>query len=1057
MLGLRLDEPLPLAGLEPSARPRRARRGSSGSGLVARLERRRRSRSRPRGRFLGDGVTAELLACTNVQPATMGVQSSAERKRDILRRVVEEYVATRRAGRLEDARRARRRSTSRRRPFATSSPSSSGSGCSRIRTPPPGACRPRPATASTPTSCSRGWSRGPARFPLDLAAMRSEVEEALQATTEMLSQVTRLLALVSAPRARDGDRAARRGARRCSRRVVMVVVDHVDRRGREAALRVRPSPSTPGLVAWAGEYLNERLVGVRLGSHRCAAAFDEPSLTARERGVPATRSGRRSSTLAAPAGQRSSSAAPPACSTTSAPRRSAPTGSLIDALEKRAALLDVLASSFDAAPAVRPRRDELDHPALHDLALVGATYGLPTPDARRRSACSARCAWTTRRPSAPCAPPRTSSRASSRGVRRRLSAAATLCRMATTERDYYELLGVERGRRRAEIKKAFRRLARELHPDVSKEAGRRGALPRGRRGVRGALERRDAAALRPLRPRRPAPRRLHADPLRPRQPRRHLLRLLRRRPLRPARRAGAARGADVGAERDRARRGREGRRASVDVRGRGRRASTATATAPSRARAASAARRCGGSRPAAAGLAQRLRRVRAHADLRRVRRRRQRRRASCATCDGAGRGSSTQTLEVEIPPGIHDGQQIRLSRRGPRRRARRPAGDAYVEVRVAPDERFERDGNDIYTQVDLTIVQAALGATRRRPDARRPGRARVRARHAAGRRARAARQGHAGAAALRPRRPARARERQRAAAPDRRAAQAARAVRRAVRRGHLPPRRGLLREAQRTHSADAPAARLGQRPARQGRAGAGASCSSSSRTVSRSSRPRTSSSSRRTRTPRVRSALWQAFGGAAVRGGRGLGGALAPVPPAGPRRRRSGSGRRGRRRRRRDRRRDRSGPRLRHRRASRPRSSACSCCSAPSVAASSTSAAARACSRSPRRSSASTRSSPSTSTRRPSRRPAQRPARTTSSIDIRLADLREERLPRGRRRRREHRSRVGRRARRQAGRAARDHLRLSRLGRPRAGRLPARGTAVRGRLGGRSARPRLTL
>ncbi len=39
-----------------------------------------------------------------------------------------------------------------------------------------------------------------------------------------------------------------------------------------------------------------------------------------------------------------------------------------------------------------------------------------------------------------------------------------------------------------------------------------------------------------------------------------------------------------------------------------------------------------------------------------------------------------------------------------------PAGDAYVEVRVQPDERFERDGNHINTQVDLTIVQAALGA-----------------------------------------------------------------------------------------------------------------------------------------------------------------------------------------------------------------------------------------------------------------------------------------------------------------------------------------------------------
>ena len=80
------------------------------------------------------------------------------------------------------------------------------------------------------------------------------------------------------------------------------------------------------------------------------------------------------------------------------------------------------------------------------------------------------------------------------------------------------------------------------------------------------------------------------------------------------------------------------------------------------------------------------------------------------TCEGAGRRLETKTIEVEIPPGIHDGQQIRLRSEGHAGAGAGPAGDVYVEVRIAPDERFERDGNHINTQLDLTIVQAALGA-----------------------------------------------------------------------------------------------------------------------------------------------------------------------------------------------------------------------------------------------------------------------------------------------------------------------------------------------------------
>jgi len=68
-------------------------------------------------------------------------------------------------------------------------------------------------------------------------------------------------------------------------------------------------------------------------------------------------------------------------------------------------------------------------------------------------------------------------------------------------------------------------------------------------------------------------------------------------------------------------------------------------------------------------------------------------------------------LEVDVPPGIHDGQRIRLSGEGHAGVLGGRAGDVYVEVRVRPDDRFVREGNDVYCTVDLTLPQAALGAT----------------------------------------------------------------------------------------------------------------------------------------------------------------------------------------------------------------------------------------------------------------------------------------------------------------------------------------------------------
>ncbi|HEY7197484.1 MAG TPA: molecular chaperone DnaJ [Gaiellaceae bacterium] len=83
----------------------------------------------------------------------------------------------------------------------------------------------------------------------------------------------------------------------------------------------------------------------------------------------------------------------------------------------------------------------------------------------------------------------------------------------------------------------------------------------------------------------------------------------------------------------------------------------------------------------------------------------------CRDCRGAGRVTEERTLEVEIPAGIHDGQRIRLSGEGHAGVLGGRAGDVYVLVHVLPDERFVRDGNDIVSTVDLTVTEAALGST----------------------------------------------------------------------------------------------------------------------------------------------------------------------------------------------------------------------------------------------------------------------------------------------------------------------------------------------------------
>ena len=87
----------------------------------------------------------------------------------------------------------------------------------------------------------------------------------------------------------------------------------------------------------------------------------------------------------------------------------------------------------------------------------------------------------------------------------------------------------------------------------------------------------------------------------------------------------------------------------------------------------------------------------------------------CTVCSGDGKVSEHRTLGVQIPAGIADGQRIRLSGRGHAGDRGGPNGDLYVVVRVQEDERFVRDQEDLHTVLDVPAPLAALGTTMQVP------------------------------------------------------------------------------------------------------------------------------------------------------------------------------------------------------------------------------------------------------------------------------------------------------------------------------------------------------
>jgi len=81
----------------------------------------------------------------------------------------------------------------------------------------------------------------------------------------------------------------------------------------------------------------------------------------------------------------------------------------------------------------------------------------------------------------------------------------------------------------------------------------------------------------------------------------------------------------------------------------------------------------------------------------------------CTECRGAGRVEKERTVTVEVPAGVEDGTRLRLTGRGGIGDRYAPAGDLYVELHVLPDERYERVGDDLHHRVTIGIAEATLG------------------------------------------------------------------------------------------------------------------------------------------------------------------------------------------------------------------------------------------------------------------------------------------------------------------------------------------------------------
>jgi heat-inducible transcriptional repressor len=209
---------------------------------------------------------------------------------------------------------------------------------------------------------------------LRLELVRREVDEAMRVTTETLSQVTNLLAIVSAPPL--ATTTIRHVEVLALQPQILMVVVITSTGGVSKRVFTFGRPVDPGLADWAGSYLNEQLVGMGLGARMLHSRLQDPSLPGTERAFLAELAPAFTE-LAATAGDTLYVDGAHRLVSEYRFQDVSQLNALMEMLERRVSLLEVLTAALDARGLYVRIGGENRQPALRSLSLVAANYGLP--------------------------------------------------------------------------------------------------------------------------------------------------------------------------------------------------------------------------------------------------------------------------------------------------------------------------------------------------------------------------------------------------------------------------------------------------------------------------------------------------------------------------------------------------------------------------------------------------------------------------------------------------------------------------------------------------------